>query len=178
MNSSAEQRLKDLGIVLPSPPKPLGAYVEAVQAGSLLFLSGTLPMEGGVPRYRGRIGDEVSVEDGRNAARLAGLNALALARQHLGSLDRVVRVVRVTVSLMTSPEFVEHAKVADGASELLASVFGAERMSTRMVSGVLSLPAGASVVVEVILSRVSRYLGAIAAVGSLCSDRSQIRSPP
>lgn len=151
MNVSAEERLQQLGIALPSAPQPLGAYLPAVQVGNLLFLSGTLPLEGGVPQFLGRIGEELRVEDARSAARLAALNALALARQHLGSLDKVVRVVRLTVSLVTSPEFRDHAKVADGASELLASVFGADRTSTRMVSGAASLPAGVSVVVEVLL---------------------------
>jgi len=152
MNISAEQRLQQLGITLPAAPKPLGAYVPAVQVGNLLFLSGTLPLEGGVPKFPGRIGSELSIEDARSAARLAALNALALARQHLGSLDKVTRVVRLTVSLATTPEFRDHAKVADGASELLASVFGADKASTRMVSGVVSLPAGASVVTEVLLA--------------------------
>jgi enamine deaminase RidA (YjgF/YER057c/UK114 family) len=150
--ASAEQRLKDLGVQLPPPPKPLGAYVEAVPAGSVLYLSGTLPMEGGVPQFKGRFGAGLTVEEGKRAARLAALNSLALARQHLGSLDKVARVVRLTVTLATTPDFVDHAKVADGASELLASLFGAERAPTRMVSGVASLPAGASVVVELILA--------------------------
>ena len=150
-NVSAEQRLKELGIELPRPPTPLGAYVEAVQTGNLLFLSGTLPVEGGVPKYLGRIGGELSVEDGRRATRLAALNALALAREHLGSLDKVTRVVRLGVSLVTTPEFREHPKVADAASELLVSVFGAERISTRLVFGMASLPVGVCVVLEVIL---------------------------
>lgn len=151
-HSSAEQRLAELGIALPPAPTPLGAYVGTVQVGNLLFLSGTLPLEGGVPKFRGRIGGELSIEEGRSATRLAALNALALARRHLGSLDKVTRVVRVTVSLVTTPEFRDHAKVADGASELLAEVFGADKASTRMVSGVTSLPAGASVVVEIMLA--------------------------
>jgi enamine deaminase RidA (YjgF/YER057c/UK114 family) len=152
MNASAEKRLQDLGTSLPSAPKPLGAYVPAAQIGELLFLSGTLPLEGGVPKFQGRIGAELSIADGRAAARLAALNALALARQHLGSLDNVTRVVRLTVSLATTPEFRDHAKVADGASELLASVFGAEKAATRMVAGVATLPAGVPVVVEVMLA--------------------------
>ena len=147
-NTSAEQRLKDLGINLPRPPTPLGAYVEVVQAGSLLFLSGTLPMEGGAPKFLGRIGAELSVDDGRRATRLAALNALALAKEHLGSLDRVTRVVRLGVSLVTTPEFREHPKVADAASELLVSVFGADKASTRLVFGMASLPVGVCVVLE------------------------------
>ena len=148
MIASAEQRLKALGISLPHPPAPLGAYVEAVQAGNLLFLSGTLPVEGGVPKFLGRIGAELSVEDGRQATRLAALNALALVREHLGSLDGVRRVVRLGISLVTTPEFRDHPKVADAASELLVSVFGADKTSTRLVFGMASLPVGVCVVLE------------------------------
>jgi enamine deaminase RidA (YjgF/YER057c/UK114 family) len=147
-NGSAERRLKDLGINLPRPPAPLGAYVEAVQSGNLLFLSGTLPVEGGVPKFLGRIGADLSVEDGRRATRIATLNALALAKEHLGSLDRVTRVVRLGVSLVTTPEFREHPKVADAASELMLAVFGADKTSTRLVFGMASLPVGVCVVLE------------------------------
>jgi enamine deaminase RidA (YjgF/YER057c/UK114 family) len=149
-NIGAEGRLKELGITLPRPPTPLGAYVEAVQTGNLLFLSGTLPVEGGTPKFLGRIGGELGVEDGRRATRLAALNALALAREHLGSLDRVTQVVRLGVSLVTTPEFREHPKVADAASELLVSVFGADKTSTRLVFGMASLPVGVCVVLETI----------------------------
>jgi enamine deaminase RidA (YjgF/YER057c/UK114 family) len=150
-NTTAEQRLRDLGIDLSHPPRPLGAYVEAVQTGSLLFLSGTLPFEGGTPKFVGRIGGELSIEDGRSATHLAALNALAAAREHLGSLDRVTRVVRLAVSLLTTPEFRQHPRVADAASELLATVFGADKTSTRIVYGAASLPVGVCVVVELIL---------------------------
>jgi enamine deaminase RidA (YjgF/YER057c/UK114 family) len=147
-SAGAEQRLKELGIELPVPPTPLGAYVEAVQSGNLLFLSGTLPVEQGVPRFLGRIGAELSVEDGRRATHLAALNALSLVKAHLGSLDKVTRVVRLGVSLVTTPEFREHPKVADAASELLASIFGPDRTSTRLVFGMASLPVGVCVVLE------------------------------
>jgi enamine deaminase RidA (YjgF/YER057c/UK114 family) len=147
-SASAERRLQELGIKLPRPPAPLGAYVEAVQTGNLLFLSGTLPVEGGVPKFLGRIGADLSVDDGRRATRLAALNALALAKEHLGSLDRVTRVVRLGVSLVTTPEFREHPRVADAASELLVSVFGVDKVSTRLVFGMASLPVGVCVVLE------------------------------
>ena len=150
-NATAEERLSDLGIDLPHPPAPFGAYVEAVQTGNLLFLSGTLPLEGGIPKFVGRIGGDLSMEDGRRATYLATLNALAAARAHLRSLDRVMRVVRLAVSLVTTPEFLDHARVADAASELLGNVFGADRTSTRMVYGVGSLAVGVCVVVELIL---------------------------
>ena len=147
----ADQRLETLGITLPPPPKPLGAYVEAVQSGTLLFLSGTLPVEAGVPRFRGRIGADLTVEDGQHAARLAALNAVSLAKEYLGSLNRVRQVVRLGVSMVTSPEFHDHPKVADAASEVLASVFGPDKTSTRLVLGMGSLPLGLCVELEVIL---------------------------
>jgi enamine deaminase RidA (YjgF/YER057c/UK114 family) len=147
---SADKRLEELGIVLPPVPVPLGAYVEAVRSGNLLFVSGTLSAAGQDTRIVGRVGEEVSVEDGREAARIAGLNALSIVRHHLGSLDKVVRVVRLGVSIATSPGFREHPKVADGASELLVAVFGEDRVSTRLVLGVVSLPLGLTVELETI----------------------------
>jgi YjgF/chorismate_mutase-like, putative endoribonuclease len=110
-----------------------------------------LPLDLGVPKYIGRLGESVSVDDGRLACRLATLNALSLARAHLGSIDTVTRVVRLTVSLATTHEFTLHPKVADAASEMLVDLFGPEKMSTRMVYGVSSLPAGVCTIVELIL---------------------------
>ena len=150
--SAMEQRLTDLGIRLPPAPKPLGAYVEAVQAGDLLFLSGALPVEDGAPRFQGRIGKDLTLEDGRQAARLATLNALALAREHLGSLDRITRVAQLKVSLVTSEDFRDHPRVADGASELLADVFGRDKIPTRMVIGAFTLPVGVCVVIELVFA--------------------------
>jgi enamine deaminase RidA (YjgF/YER057c/UK114 family) len=150
-SAEPEQRLKELGINLPQPPKPLGAYVEAVQTGNLLFLSGTLPVEAGKPKYMGRIGGELSIDEGQRAARLAALNALALAKEHLESLNKVKRVVRLGVSLVTTADFREHPKVADAASDLFVSVFGPEKTSTRLVLGMGTLPLGTCVELEVIL---------------------------
>jgi enamine deaminase RidA (YjgF/YER057c/UK114 family) len=147
----AEQRLKELGIDLPQPPKPLGAYVETLQTGNLLFLSGTLPVESGKPKYVGRIGNDLSIEEGRRAAGLAALNALALAKEHLESLNKVRKVVRLGVSLVTTDDFRGHPKVADAASELFLSVFGPEKMSTRLVLGMATLPLGMCVELELIL---------------------------
>jgi len=149
--ASAEDRLKAMKIELPQPPTPFGAYVEAVQTGSLLFLSGTLPVESRKPKFLGVIGKDLSLEEGRQAARLACLNGLAAAREHLGSLDRVTKVVRLGVSLVTTADFKEHPKVADAASELLVDVFGKDKTSTRMVLGMATLPLGLPVEIELIL---------------------------
>jgi enamine deaminase RidA (YjgF/YER057c/UK114 family) len=147
---TAEQRLKELAIELPAPPTPFGFYAEAVQTGNLLFLTGMMPTEGRQARFTGRVGAELDVEAGRKAARLAGLNALAVAREHLGSLDRVARVVRLGVSIATADHAVNLPKVADGASELLQDVFGNERNPCRLVYGVASLPLGTPVELELI----------------------------
>jgi enamine deaminase RidA (YjgF/YER057c/UK114 family) len=146
----AEQRLKELGIELPMPPKPFGTYVEAVQTGNLLFLTGMLPTEGHEAKFIGRVGAELDVEAGRKAAHLAALNVLAVARQHLGSLDRVTRVVRLGVSVATSGDVRDQPKIADAASELLQEVFGKEKNPCRLVYGVASLPLGTPVELEVI----------------------------
>jgi len=148
--ASAEQRLTELGIQLPSPPEPFGVYAEAVQTGNLLFLTGMLPTEGRSARFLGRVGAELDTEAGRQAARLAALNALAVARQHLGSLDRVTQIVRLGVYVATSGDVRDQPKVADGASELLQDVFGRNKNPSRLVYGVASLPLGCPVELEII----------------------------
>ncbi len=147
---SAEHRLKELGIELPPPPEPFGTYVEAVRTGNLLFLSGMLPTAGHRAEFIGRMGAELDVATGRKAARLAALNVLAVARQHLGSLDKVWRVVRLGVLVATSGDVRDQPKVADAASELLQDVFGKQKSPCRLVYGVASLPLGTPVELEVI----------------------------
>ena len=149
-STGAERRLQELGITLPAPLEPFGTYVEAVQSGSLLFLSGMLPTEGHGAKVIGRVGAELDVEAGRKAARLAALNVLAVARQHLGSLDKVSRVVRLGVSVATSGDVRDQPKVADAASDLLQDVFGKDKSPCRLVYGVASLPLGTPVELEVI----------------------------
>src|SRR5450631_3590086 len=148
--ASAEQRLKELGIELPAPPEPFGIYAEAVQTGNLLFLTGMLPTEGREVKFIGRIGAELDVETGRKAAYLAAINALAVTRQHLGSLDQVTRIVRLGVLVATSGDVREQPKIADGASELLQDVFGKDKSPSRLVYGVASLPLGVPVELELI----------------------------
>jgi enamine deaminase RidA (YjgF/YER057c/UK114 family) len=147
---SADQRLNDLGITLPAAPTPFGVYAEAVQTGSLLFLSGMLPTGRNGPIVVGRLGAELDVETAARAAHLAALNALAVAREYLGSLDRVTRVVRLGVSVATSGDVRDQPKVADGASQLLQDVFGEHKNPCRLVYGVASLPLGAPVELELI----------------------------
>jgi enamine deaminase RidA (YjgF/YER057c/UK114 family) len=148
--TTAEDRLAKLGIHLPDSPTPFGAYVPAVQTGNLLFLSGMLATSGHVAKVVGSVGKDLDVQAGRQAAYTAALNVLALAKKQLGSLNRVSRVVRLGVYIAATPEFVEHPKVADAASELLRDVFGDQTLSSRLVFGVASLPLGSPVELEVI----------------------------
>src|ERR1700753_2050492 len=143
--ATAEQRLKQLGLKLPTPPEPFGIYAEAVQTGTLLFLTGMLPTEGREAKFIGRIGAELDVQTGREAAHLAAINALAVARQHLGSLDKVTRIVRLGVLVATSGDVREQPKIADGASELLQDIFGKDKNPSRLVFGVVSFPVRVSV---------------------------------
>ena len=141
-------RLDQLGIVLPAPPTPLGAYVEASDTGTLLFLTGMLPVVNRKLAISGRLGETLSVKEGQEAARLASLNALAAAKQHLGALNRLKKLVKLTVLIATTEQFVDHAPVADGASNLFVQVFGPDVGHTRLVYGVQSLPIGAPLIVE------------------------------
>jgi enamine deaminase RidA (YjgF/YER057c/UK114 family) len=146
-----DRRLQELGIQLPAAPEPFGTYVEALQTGRLLFLSGMLPVVDHKPKYVGRVGKELDVEQGRDAVYTAALSALAAARHHLGSLDRVTRVVRLGIFIATFGEFFDHPNVADAASDLFKDVFGLEKTPVRLVIGVASLPLGMPVELEVIL---------------------------
>jgi enamine deaminase RidA (YjgF/YER057c/UK114 family) len=157
-SNDADKELISLGLELPPPVTPFGEYVEAVQIGNLLFLSGTLPVLGHDMKYRGRIGAELDTTQGRAATRLAALNALVTAKELLGSLNRVERVARLGVMLATSGDQVEHPKIADAASELFRDVFGAAKNPVRLVYGVASLPFNAPVELEVIFEVAERAL--------------------
>lgn len=154
--ATGEDRLANLGIRLPEAPTPFGAYVPAVQTGNLLFLSGMIATAGHEVTVAGVIGKNLDVRAGRDAAHVAALNALALARTQLGSLNRVRRVVRLGVFIAATPEFTEHAMIADAASELLRDVLGEQTMSCRLVIGVTSLPLGSPVELEVIFEVMPR----------------------
>ena len=149
--AGAEQRLRELGITLPPPPTPFGAYVEAVTIGNLVFLSGMLPVVGHEPQFVGRVGGRLSVEEGRKAAEVAVLSGLSAIKAYLGSLDKVVAIAKLGVYIATEGDFRDHPKVADGASALLLKVFGPEKLSGRVVLGVASLPLGLPVEVELVL---------------------------
>jgi len=143
-------RLRALGLTLPVPPTPLGAYVPAVEVGSLLFVSGMLPRLEGKLVATGRFGENLSVAQGQEAAKVAVLNALAVAGKYLGDIDRIKGVVRVSASLKTTADFQDHASVADGASNFLAQLFDSTPGHVRTVQGVYSLPIGTPLTLEIL----------------------------
>lgn len=149
--TTAEDRLAQLGIHLPEAPTPFGAYVPAVQSGNLLFLSGMLATSGHAVTVVGVVGKDLGLKSAREAAHTAAINALALTKKQLGTINRVSHVVRIGVYIAATPEFTEHPKVADAASELFRDVFGDEMISSRLVLGVASIPLGSPVELEVIL---------------------------
>lgn len=149
--TTAEHRLVELGIVVPQLPPPVAVYVPAVRTGRVVYASGQTPTIDGVLQVRGRLGEDVSVEEGRRAARLAALNCLAEVRALLGSLDAVSRVLRLTGYVASAPGFGEQPTVMNGASQLMEQVFGDAGRHARSAIGVAELPFGAPVEVELII---------------------------
>jgi enamine deaminase RidA (YjgF/YER057c/UK114 family) len=148
----AEARIKELGITLPSPPKPMGNYIPAVRVGNLLFLSGHGPIRvGDQPLTRGKVGRDMSTEDAYKVAREVGINLLGSARTALGNLDKVKRVVKVLGMVNAVESFGEQPKVINGFSDLMVEVFGENGRHARSAVGMGSLPAGFPVEIELIL---------------------------
>ncbi|MFO7172777.1 MAG: RidA family protein [Bacillota bacterium] len=148
---SYEARLRELGIALPPAPRPVAAYVPAVKSGNLVYTSGQLPLVEGKLPFTGKVGAGVTLEQGKEAARIAVLNALAVVRETVGSLDRVTRVVKATVFVASAPGFNGQPQVANGASELLQEVFGEAGRHARSAVGVAELPLDAPVEVELVV---------------------------
>jgi len=149
---SAEARIKELGLTLPQPPKPLGNYVPGVRVGNLLFLSGHGPLRvNGVPTARGKVGRDLSIEDGYKVAREVGINLLGSAKTLLGSLDKVKRVVKVLGMVNSAEGFGDQPKVINGFSDLMVEVFGENGRHARSAVGMAELPMGIPVEIEMIL---------------------------
>lgn len=148
---SAEQKIKDLGLELPPGSAPAGNYATAVRSGNLLFISGKAPLPIGGKLPKGRLGREYSSDEGYTLARSACTELISVMKSALGSLDRVARVVELHGSINAVPEFEEHAKVLDGASDLLVAVFGAAGVHARSVIGVSSLRNGLPLTLKAIV---------------------------
>lgn len=148
---SAEQRLKELGLSLPSGSAPAANYVNAVRSGRLLFIAGKapLPQDGKLPR--GKLGREFTVDDGYRFARSAALDLIAVARAELGSLDRVARIVEVQGFVNATEEFEDHAKVLNGCSDLLVEVFAERGVHARSVLGASSLRGGVPLILKAVI---------------------------
>ena len=148
---SVEEKLRQMGLELPEPPKPVASYLPCVRTGNLLFVSGQVPREKGVLRFSGHLGGNLNVEDGRQAARLCALNALSAVKQELGTLDRVRRIVKLTGFVASAAGFTDQPKVVDGASVFLAELFGERGQHARAAVGVNELPLGSAVELEMIV---------------------------
>ena len=150
--TSIANRLAELGIALPQPAAPVAAYVPAVEANGLLHISGQLPFRADGSLIAGRLGEDVSLEQGREAAERCGVMLLAQIDAALGSLDRVERIVRLGVFVSSAANFTDQPKVANGASELMEKVFGPAGRHVRSAVGVPVLPLGAAVEVDAVVA--------------------------
>jgi enamine deaminase RidA (YjgF/YER057c/UK114 family) len=148
---SYEQRLNGLGLELPAPPRPVATYIPAVRVGDLLFLSGVLPTRNGQLIMTGKLGADLSIEQGIEAAKTAALNALAIIRSEVGSLDRVKRIVKMVGHIASAPGFSDQPQVLNGASDLLVAVFGDAGRHARVAVGAAELPRQAPVEIELIV---------------------------
>ncbi len=149
MAGTVAQRLAELGIELPEAPQPVANYVPYVATGKLIFVSGQIPVIGGEVRFAGKLGADISIEDGIEAARLCGINLISqLAAALAGDLDRVKRVVKLTGFVNSTSDFTGQATIINGVSDLMAEVFGDAGRHARAAVGAASLPLGAAVEVD------------------------------
>jgi enamine deaminase RidA (YjgF/YER057c/UK114 family) len=146
-----EDKIKELGYTLPEPPKPLAAYVPAVIAGDLVFTAGQIPVSGGELKYTGKLGRDISEEEGRKAAEICALNCLSAVKGVIGELDRIEKVIKLTVFVNSAESFINQPAVANGASELMEKIFGQAGSHARSAVGVNELPKDVSVEIELIV---------------------------
>ena len=146
-----DEKLKSLGIILPTPPKPAGSYVPVVISGKNAWVSGQIPIQDGMLTHTGKVPTQQSIENAQNAAKLCAINALAQLKVSLGSLDKILKIVRVSGFVNSTPEFVDHPKVINAASDLLFDIFGEKGQHTRIAVGVASLPLASTVELDMIV---------------------------
>ena len=148
---SPEEKIKSLGLTIPPAPQPVAAYVPAVKSGSYIYTSGQLPMVAGELKYIGKLGQELSVEEGYEAAKICALNCLGAVKSITGSLDEVIKIVKLTGFVNSSQGFTGQPKVINGASDILGEIFGEKGRHARSAVGVKELPLGAAVEIEMII---------------------------
>jgi len=146
-----ESKLKELGITLPGPLKPLGLYVPTVKVGPWVYVSGMVSMQNNKFKYKGKVGRDLTLEQGYEAARIGGINALAALKSVIGDLDKVERIVKVVGYVNSSEPFTKHPQVVNGASELFAKIFGDNGIAARSAVGVNGLPEDSPVELEMIV---------------------------
>ena len=146
-----EEKLKSLNIVLPTPPKPAGAYIPVVISDQTVYVSGQIPIEDGKVAYTGKVPIEQSLEQAQAAARVCTINALAQLKDELGTLDRISKIIKVSGFVNSTPEFTEHPKVINAASDFLYDIFGENGLHSRIAVGVPSLPLDSTVEIDMIV---------------------------
>ena len=147
---SPEKKLKELGIELPEAPTPLGSYIPVLRTGNLVFLSGILPLRQGKLIKQGKVGKDLSLDEAREEARTATINALSVLKAHVGNLDKVTRCVKIAGYIASSPDFTEQPKVLNAASDLLFEIFGDKGKHARSTVGVNVLPLNAPLEIDFI----------------------------
>lgn len=155
--STPTENLRNLGLTLPPAAKPVGSYVPAVQQGDLLFLSGQVPLKDGRIAFAGQVGAERTIEEAQEAARICVLSGLAIATDHVGSIDRLSAVLKLVVYVSSAPGFNEQHKVANGASDLLVDIFGERGRHARAAVGVAELPLDSTVEVDITFAVAQPY---------------------
>lgn len=146
-----EDKLKQLSITLPIPPKPAGSYIPVVISGNLAFVSGQIPMQDGKVLYTGKVPSERSIEEAQSAAKMCAINLLAQLKSNLGSLDKITKIIRVSGFVNCTPEFSEQPKIINAASDLLFEIFGEKGKHSRIAVGVSSLPLNSTVEIDMIV---------------------------
>ena len=144
-------KLKENNIILPTPPNPAGSYIPVVLTGNLAFVSGQIPIKDGSLKFTGKVPDEQSIETAQDAAKLCIINALAHLNAHLGTLDNITKIVRISGFVNSNPSFIEHPKIINAASDLLFEIFGEAGKHSRIAVGVSSLPLNSTVEIEMIV---------------------------
>ena len=146
-----EEKLKSLNIILPSPPKPAGAYIPVVRSDRTVYVSGQIPIEAGKVAFKGKVPSVQSLEQAQNAAKICVINALSQLKSELGSLDKVSKILRVSGFVNSEPDFTDQPKVINAASDLLFEIFGEKGQHSRIAVGVASLPLGSTVEIDMIV---------------------------
>ena len=146
-----EEKLKELGIEIPTPPSPAGSYIPVVNTGNLAFVSGQIPIREGKVVFQGKVPENQSVDSARDAAKICIINGLAQLKINLGSLDKITKFVRISGFVNSSPDFAEQPKVINAASDLLVEVFGDMAKHSRIAVGVANLPLNSTVEIDMIV---------------------------